>query len=280
MKALLVGGSGFIGRSLSVALDAEKVSYYSRNRSEFLDSKGIEHIQGNVSESDKLRDAVKDFDTIFYLPPFVPSGGDKEDLFLDGVKTVVDVVRKQDTGQKLIFFSAINTDYGASEFFRLRRIAEDNVYLAKDSLTIKLSNVFGEGDRITGEIKKVSDTRIKKFPVGKTLAPVSIDDVISAVKGFITYKGTIYINSKEDLSLPRAVNVVRELEGGSPVSLVETKRKIMKWRSRIAEESGIPAWRIADLLLNFSRENTSLYRVVKEPVGYEPYLREKLKPKA
>lgn len=280
MKALLIGGSGFVGRNLAVELEAEHVSYYARNRSDFLQSKGIEFIQGNVGESEKLKETVKDYDTIFYLPPFAPSQGEKEDLILTGTKTVVEAVRKQDTGQKLIFFSAINTDYGASEFFRIRRIAEDNVYLAKESLVIKLSNVFGEGDRITEDIIKLANARVGKIPVGKSLAPISVGDVVSAVKGFLEYKGTIYLSTKEDLSLPAAINMVRELKGRRQAKLVDSKRGVIKSRLKLAEASQIPEWRIKDLLLNYSRENTSLYRVVKEAAKYEDFLKERVESKA
>jgi nucleoside-diphosphate-sugar epimerase len=276
MKALLIGGSGFIGTKLCESLDAEKISYFSRHRSEVLATKNIDHIQGSVEETDRLKDIVKDYDTIFYLAGVFDENEQKhETVTLNGVKAVVDAVKKQDTGQKLIFFSAINTDYGASEFFRIRRIAEDNVALAKDSLTIKLSNVFGDGDRITRDVEVIAKSGVRKMPLGRSLAPVSVNDLVTAVKAFAQYKGTIYMCSKEDISLDRAVNIVRSRLRLSPVKTIDNKKKNQKIIAKMTERVNLPAWRIADLVLNFYRENTSLYRAVKEPEKYEDYLKAK-----
>jgi nucleoside-diphosphate-sugar epimerase len=272
----LIGGSGFIGTKLCESLDAEKISYFSRHRSEVLATKNIDHIQGSVEETDRLKDIVKDYDTIFYLAGVFDENEQKhETVTLNGVKAVVDAVKKQDTGQKLIFFSAINTDYGASEFFRIRRIAEDNVALAKDSLTIKLSNVFGDGDRITRDVEVIAKSGIRKMPLGRSLAPVSVNDLVTAVKAFAQYKGTIYMCSKEDISLDRAVNIVRSRLRLSPVKTIDNKKKNQKIIAKMTERVNLPAWRIADLVLNFYRENTSLYRAVKEPEKYEDYLKAK-----
>ena len=274
MKALLIGGSGFIGSRLCESLDAEKISYFSRHRNDVLASKNIDHIQGSVEETDRLKEIVKDFDTIFYLAGVFDENEQKhETVTLNGVKAIVDAIKKQDTGQKLIFFSAINTDYGVSEFFRMRRIAEDNVALAKDSLTIKLSNVFGDGDRITRDVEILAKSGVRKMPLGRSLAPVSVNNLVTAVKAFTQYKGTIYMCSKEDVSLDRAVNIVRSRLRLSPVKTIDNKKKNQKIISKMTERVNLPAWRIADLVLNFYRENTSLYRAVKEPDRYEDYLK-------
>ena len=274
MKALLIGGSGFIGSRLCESLDAEKISYFSRHRNDVLASKNIDHIQGSVEETDRLKEIVKDYDTIFYLAGVFDEKEQKHEVVtLNGVKAVVDAIKKQDTGQKLIFFSAINTDYGVSEFFRIRRIAEDNVALAKDSLTIKLSNVFGDGDRITRDVEILAKSGVRKMPLGRSLAPVSVNNLVTAVKAFTQYKGTIYMCSKEDVSLDRAVNIVRSRLRLSPVKTIDNKKKNQKIIAKMTERVNLPAWRIADLVLNFYRENTSLYRAVKEPDRYEDYLK-------
>lgn len=274
MKALLIGGSGFIGSRLCESLDAEKISYFSRHRNEILASKNIDHIQGSVEETDRLKEIVKDYDTIFYLAGVFEEKEQKHEVVtLNGVKAVVDAIKKQDTGQKLIFFSAINTDYGVSEFFRIRRIAEDNVALAKDSLIIKLSNVFGDGDRITRDVEVLAKSGVRKMPLGRSLAPVSVNNLVTAVKAFTQYKGTIYMCSKEDISLDRAVNIVRSRLKLSPVKTVDNKKKNQKIIAKMTERVNLPAWRIADLVLNFYRENTSLYRAVKEPDKYEDYIK-------
>ncbi len=274
MKALLIGGSGFIGSRLTESLEAEKISYFSRNRSDVLSSKGIDYIQGDVAETERLKEVVKDYDTILYLAGVFEEKEQKHEIVtLQGIKAVVDSIRKQDTGQKLIFFSAINTDYGASEFFRIRRITEDNVSLAKDSLTIKLSNIFGDGDRITRDVEALAKSGIRKMPLGKSLAPVSVNNLVTAVKAFMQYKGTIYMCSKEDISIDQAVNVVRKQLKLSPIKTIDNKKKNPKIINKMIERVNIPSWRIADLVLNFYRENTSLYRAVKEPERYEDYLK-------
>lgn len=274
MKVLVIGGSGFIGSKLTESLEAEKVAYFSRHRSETLSSKGIDYVQGSVEETDRLKEIVKDYDTVMYLAGVFEEKEQKHEIVtLQGIKAVVDSIRKQDTGQKLIFFSAINTDYGVSEFFRIRRITEDNVSLAKDSLTIKLSNIFGDGDRITRDVEAIARSGIRKMPLGKSLAPVSVNNLVDAVKAFMQYKGTIYMCSKEDISLDRAVNVVRAQIKHSQIKTIDNKKKNPKIIAKMVEKVSIPNWRIADLVLNFYRENTSLYRAVKEPEKYEDYLK-------
>ena len=102
MKAIVIGGSGFIGSNVAMSLDAEKVVYYSRHENEVLNKKGIEHITGSVVETEKLQDAVKQFDMIIYSAGiFNDPQQTHDDVTLKGIKAVVDVIRKQDTGQKL-----------------------------------------------------------------------------------------------------------------------------------------------------------------------------------
>jgi len=109
--------------------------------------------------------------------------------------------------------------------------------------------------------------------LGRSLAPVSVNNLVTAVKAFTQYKGTIYMCSKEDISLDRAVNIVRSRLKLSPVKTVDNKKKNQKIIAKMTERVNLPAWRIADLVLNFYRENTSLYRAVKEPDKYEDYIK-------
>ena len=49
--------------------------------------------------------------------------------------------------KKLVYFSAINADKGSTDYFRYKRLVEDNANLLKNSLIIRPSTMFGPGDK-------------------------------------------------------------------------------------------------------------------------------------
>ena len=273
MRTLFIGGSGFIGRNLIASYDRGDAAYMSRHSSLELEDKGIEHILGSVTDADKVMDTVKDFDVIVDLAGIWDEKEQKfMDVHLQGVKNIVAAVKKYDKNQKLIYFSAMNTDFGASEYYRSKRIAEDNVYTLKNGLVIKPSTIFGPGDHITEEIIRLAGKKLKKFPGLGNLAPLHIDDLVTAFRAVTDQTGTLYFCSTEKMDLVDAINIVREKTGMKPVKSMETKVNINKLLQKITSK-GIGTYdELMSLSLNRFRETTFVTRIVKNLKSYREYL--------
>ncbi|MCL5989387.1 MAG: NAD(P)H-binding protein, partial [Candidatus Thermoplasmatota archaeon] len=144
MKVVVIGGSGYIGRNIAKYIQADSVAYYSRSENAELKSAGIQWIEGSITEADKLNGALNGADMIVVsVKTEKEDGSDLFDTFVNGIKNVVGIVKKNDTDQRLVFISSINVHYGASEFFRIRGLVEDNVSLVKNHLNVRPSIVFG-----------------------------------------------------------------------------------------------------------------------------------------
>ena len=69
MKALVIGGSGFIGRNIIELLNKKKyytVSYDIADKN----NNAIEHIKGNIMNYEKLEKSMKDIDYVFSGQPW------------------------------------------------------------------------------------------------------------------------------------------------------------------------------------------------------------------
>lgn len=275
MKVIVFGGSGYIGRNLISQLGAEEVAYYSRHRSEELEKNGVKWIEGNILDSGKVEEAVKGYDTIFNAVGVWDEAEQKHfDLSVKGVKNIVDAIRKYDKNQRLVYFSAINSHYGMAEYFSAKRVAEDNVATISNHLNVRMSIIYGRGDRLTRDLIRLSQENVP-VPQGKNLAPVYIDDLITVLKNTWQVQGAITVSSKEKLSLSGMLNVIRKKKGLKPAKTVEgffSKRAV----SALESKGVFTRERIEMLLLDYERENTSLYRFVKEPMTYSKYIDELL----
>ncbi len=278
MRTLIIGGSGFIGRNLALSYEPADVAYFSRHNSDILDQKGIEYIQGDVTDPESVMKAVENFDLIYDLAGIWNEKDQKfNDVHLKGVKNIVAAIKKYDKEQKLIYFSAMNTDYGLTEFYRSKRIAEDNVFTLKTGLVVKPSVVFGEGDHITEQLMEVAKRRFRKFPGLGNLAPVHILDFITAVRTITDQSGTLYMCSTEKIDAIRAMNIIRSKYRMGQIKPVTVKTSIEKLLRKLVEKGVGPYDDLYALSMNRFRETTYLTRFIKEPKLYEEYLSQYLK---
>ncbi len=276
MRRLLIGGSGFIGKNLIRKFKADEASYLSRKPVKELDSLGYEHIIVDVTSPPEFEKIVENFDVIYYLAGSRYS--DAGNFFkenVSGIKKLISALNKLDRSQKLIFLSSINADYGITEFYRSKRIGEANVLSMENSLVIRLSAVFGDGDHITSQIVRLARTKFHIFPGASNLSPIFVPDAVSAIVSMEALKGTYYLCSTEKISTVDAVNIIRRASGRSPMKEEMTKVEMNKLLLKLAEKGDLSYDELYDLSLNRFRETTVFDRFARRTKTYEAFLKEK-----
>lgn len=277
MKVIVFGGSGYLGSNIAKLINGDEVAYYSRHKSEELDKAGHKWFEGDILDADKVAEAVKGYDMVINASGVWDESEQKHyDVTVNGTKNIVSAMKKNDSDQRLVFISAINVHYGSFEYFRTRRIAEDNVDLYKNHLNVRASIVYGRNDPLTAKLIKLSDQRVK-LPFGKSLSPVYVDDFVKVIENSGKINGALYLNSFEKLSLADMVNMIREKRGMRPLPVKNRPGGIQKAVDGIAQTGILSAERVKMLLLDYYRDTTQLTRWVKEPMTYSKYLDEVLK---
>lgn len=273
MKTLVFGGSGFIGTNFIKLFGSDENAYYSRHRSETLDSFGAQWIGGNILDGSKVMEAVNGFDVIV-MAAGIPNETEEKhfDVQVNGVKNIVRAIKKIDKDQKLIYLSQINLEKGKTEYFRVKRVAEGNTQLVKNHLIVRPSFIFGDGDHITERIIETARSKIGNFPQEGDLCPVHVGDLITVIKNSLEMRGAINVSARNKLSLLDCINIARSALGGSPVTA--SGRLSRKSSIRKMSEKGIFSKEEVDMfLLNYYRDNTMLLdRYVKEPVSYREFI--------
>lgn len=277
MRTLIMGGSGFIGSNLAQSFNSSEVAYFSRHNSEVLDSKGIEYIKGDITDPEAVMSAVENFELIYDLAGIWNESEQKyKDVHLNGVKNIVAALKKYDKDQRLIYFSTMNTDFGTTEFYRTKRISEDNVFTWKNGLVVKPSLIFGNGDPTTPRIVALAMKKFRKFPGLGNFAPVHVDDLISVMNTLTDQTGTVYLCSSEKIDFVEAVNIIRKKKGMGAVKPMIKKVSINKLLNKLAEKGVGTFDDLYSFSMNRYRETTYLPRVVKKPKLYRDFLNEYL----
>ncbi|MHB8397064.1 MAG: NAD-dependent epimerase/dehydratase family protein [Thermoplasmataceae archaeon] len=276
MKLIVFGGSGYLGSRICKGLGAEQVSYYSRTRNNELDAAGYKWIEGSITEKEKVIESIKDYDTIVDSAGIWNETAQKHsDVNITGVKNIVDGIKKYDTDQRLIYVSHINVDFAPQEHFRTRRITEGNVNLIKNSMVIRASNLFGDGARIYQDLARIAGSELKELPGSGNLAPVHVDDFVQVMAKSPQFRGSMNVCSRENITMGEAANLIRENSGRKPAVLVSKSAKsIQKSADKLKELNLLDPDRIEMLILNYYRENTSLYRHVPEPRNFRETLKQ------
>jgi UDP-glucose 4-epimerase len=129
-KALITGGAGFIGSTLADRLSADGVDVViydnlSRGRREFVSEacarQGVELVQGDVLDGERLRRSLEGCDTVFHLAANadVRHGLDHPlvDLEQNTIATSVVLEAMRAAGVKRIAFSSTGSIYGEPDVF-------------------------------------------------------------------------------------------------------------------------------------------------------------------
>lgn len=274
MKVIVIGGSGYIGSNIARHIEAEKVSYYSRSRNEDLDKAGIEWIQGDVLDAEKVKESVKDYEMVVYAAGIDTETDQKFfDIHVNGVKNVVAALEKYDTDQRLVYLSSINVHYGTTEFFRTKRTGEDNAALVKNHLNVRPSVVYGNGDRFTEKLFRLTGERVGKLPGGGAISPVHVEDLVRVIEGAKDLRGSVDVCSRDKISFAEAINLAFEKAGKSSRRIVTGKFGYKSTVDALKNLNVFTSEEVDKYLLNFYRENTYLDRFVKEPISFRDYIR-------
>jgi UDP-glucose 4-epimerase len=129
-KALITGGAGFIGSTLADRLSAEGIEVViydnlSRGRQEFISDActrlGVEFVQGDVLDEDRLRNSLEGCDTVFHFAANadVRHGFDqpRQDLEQNTIATSVVLEAMRAVGVSRIAFASTGSIYGEPEVF-------------------------------------------------------------------------------------------------------------------------------------------------------------------
>ena len=129
-KVLITGGAGFIGSTLADRLSASGVEVViydnlSRGRREFVADacarQGVQLVQGDVLDGERLRDSLEGCDTVFHLAANadVRHGFDQPrvDLEQNTIATSVVLEAMRSAGVSRIAFSSTGSVYGEPEVF-------------------------------------------------------------------------------------------------------------------------------------------------------------------
>ena len=109
MKALVTGGGGFLGRAIATKLRArgDEVRSFSRGAYAELASLGVEHIQGELTDSKAVSEAVRGVDAVFHVGAKAGVWGPYADYFATNVTGTENVISacRQEGVRKLVYTS-------------------------------------------------------------------------------------------------------------------------------------------------------------------------------
>ena len=273
MKALFIGGSGYLGRNLMKRMDYEEIDYYSRHKLTNSEYEKFNWIEGDVGDSEKLVPLVKNYDAIYYCSNSYSEN--EEESFkvnVKGIKDVATEVKRIDKNQRLVYLSTANVHYGTNQYFRTRRTGEDNATLVKNHLIVRLSFVFGgEGDNSLSLMDDLFAKGLEKFPKIGRVSPSHIDDLVFTIKSSENIVGAIYTNSSSMITFLDAINIYGRKMG---------KREIKEaggflnrnFNEKVVEDNIMDKITYDRLTTDYYRETSTLIRFVKEQKKFEDYV--------
>lgn len=274
MKVLVIGGSGYIGSNIARNISADEVAYYSRGRNRALDEHGIRWIRGDILDAESILQSVKDFDIVIDAAG-IDSETDQKffDVNVNGVRNIVSALKRYDTDQRLVYLSSINTHYGNTEFFRAKRKGEDNASMIRNHLNVKPSVVFGNGDRFTEKLFKLTMDSFSKLPSGGPISPVHVIDLVRVIERAKDLRGSIDVCSNDKIRFADAINLALEKVGKTPKKIITGRFGYRSSVDALKRSGAFTAEEVDKYLLNFHRENSYLDRFVESPVSFREYLK-------
>lgn len=175
MKVLITGGAGYIGSTLAEHLISRNYRVtvfdnlsYRQTSLLHLYKKGLNFIKGDVRDSERLSELVKEHDIIIPLAAIVgmPACKENPQLAIDvNYKQIVTIVDAMSNSQKLIIPNT-NSQYGSSEsiitedspfnplslYAQTKCDAEKYVLDSGNGIVLRLATVFGVSPRMRQDL--------------------------------------------------------------------------------------------------------------------------------
>lgn len=196
-KVAILGGTGFVGRSLanSLAKSGYQIRIPTRNReknrSDLILIPGLELVETNIHNQGDLEGILEGCDTVINLVGILNESGRKgkgfEIVHVELVKKIINACRT--TGiKRLLHMSALNADVNGPSFYlkskgqaeQLLAEATDNHFL---TTCFRPSVIFGPGDSFMNRFAGLLRTMPLIFPLACPQArfcPVYVEDVVTA----------------------------------------------------------------------------------------------------
>jgi nucleoside-diphosphate-sugar epimerase len=119
MKALVTGGGGFLGGAIATKLVArgDEVRSFSRGPHAELESLDVEHIRGDLADSEAVSRAVRDSDVVFHVGAKAGVWGPYADYFatnVTGTENIITACRREGV-RKLVYTSTPSVVFGAED---------------------------------------------------------------------------------------------------------------------------------------------------------------------
>ncbi len=273
MKALFIGGSGYLGKELMNRLGYDETAYLSRNKIADNGYSKFDWIEGDITKLEDVQSIVKGYDEILYLAG--TDSNNESELFeinVKGIKNVSAAIKKIDKNQRLIYFSSINVHYGQNEFLRSKRTGEDNASLIKNHLILRMSFAFGgKEDKFVRMIKEILGKGVRTFPEGGPICPVHVNDLAATIKSSAAITGAIDVNSTDMINFVNCMNIVARKEKFPEVT-AKSGFFSRNLGEKISESGFLDPIMLHRLTLNYYRETSSVKRFIKEPIKFEDYV--------
>eukprot|EP00161_Ancyromonas_sigmoides_P009095 TRINITY_DN2259_c0_g1_i2.p1 TRINITY_DN2259_c0_g1~~TRINITY_DN2259_c0_g1_i2.p1 ORF type:complete len:330 (+),score=93.86 TRINITY_DN2259_c0_g1_i2:61-1050(+) len=214
LTAAVIGGSGFLGRSIVRALEsrghAVRVAVRDTRRAASVLGCGgsgagacvdkntgrVEFVACDVKDPGQVEQALRGCDAVVNLPGLLYETRDQSfrAVHIGGAQHVAEACARSDTVHRMVHMSAIGTDVNSrADYARTKALGEAAVRAAfPGAVVLRPSVVFGPGDGLFGLFHRMSafSPVLPLVGGGRTrFQPVFVDDVARAVVAVVEGRG-------------------------------------------------------------------------------------------
>jgi len=250
MKALVTGGSGFVGKRLCAALIGQGHAVRCLSRGVIPVHAGVEWVQGNFSDAELVNSAIQGVDVIYHLISTTLPSSSNRDVKFDLMSNVLPTLHMLQSARlngvkRVIYTSSGGAVYGAPKrcpikeddctdpicAYGIHKLTVEK-YLGMfyhawglDYRILRISNAYGPGHAVGknyGAVSQFIYNAVKHVPIeiwgdGATVRDyVHVDDVVNALVLLLRHAGpsrTFNIGSGRGHSLLDLVSIIEAAMG-------------------------------------------------------------------